>query len=772
MRHLKRYFPILFLVLAVLVFFHKSVIDSAVPLPADIVVGVYYPWLDYKWEGYPAGVPVKNPLLSDVPSLIYPQKIYAMSQIKSGMLPLWNPLMFNGYPLMANFQSAVFNPFNVFFLLARPAVAWSWYIAFQPFLAGLFTYLLLRYLRLSVWPALFGAIAFAFSGFSLIWLEYGIHGYVAAYIPALLLFSLVFARSRRLLYGVLTAVVVSLQIFSGYPQITLYTLLLLPIWTWVNLAPPRKPAWFIKYLFFIGLGIALSAPQLLPGLELLKNSQRLAESVTGGSQIAFLPWTQMITLLAPDFFGNPTTGNFWGPGDYTNTSFYVGTVVFVLCLVSLFYWKYSHSIRFFWSLFLASLILALPTPISRAVSWLPLFSASTATRWFIMTSLSASVLSALGLQHLLSASRTRLYPHMRLAVIPAVVLLSCFLGFFAAREALLSAAADFPVITHTSVFQASTENFSVTLRNLILPGILAFCSGLLVFLSLRFKITRLTVPVFLLLSLFELLRFGWKYNPFFRSDLIFPDTGVLSFLRDNQGKGRFQGGDVIPLNMWLPYGLAAPGGYDAVYPLSWARYLASLDGGLPGEAKGRVGSIARYDSPLLDTAAVRYILALKRVHGVPDPAGTPSYVFDLPKLRPVFDEGSVVVLENTAALPESYLITAESGTVPVFPRSLANPKKFTFEVDSSSSSRLVNTTVDFPGWEASIDGRRVTKSASALPFQSVEVPAGSHRIEFTYRPLSFRIGLHLYLSASVLGAAVILNENRRAASRPRTARLV
>ena len=147
MRHLKRYFPILFLVLAVLVFFHKSVIDSAVPLPADIVVGVYYPWLDYKWEGYPAGVPVKNPLLSDVPSLIYPQKIYAMSQIKSGMLPLWNPLMFNGYPLMANFQSAVFNPFNVFFLLARPAVAWSWYIAFQPFLAGLFTYLLLRYRR-------------------------------------------------------------------------------------------------------------------------------------------------------------------------------------------------------------------------------------------------------------------------------------------------------------------------------------------------------------------------------------------------------------------------------------------------------------------------------------------------------------------------------------------------------------------------------------------------------------------------------------------------
>ena len=35
-----------------------------VPLPADGLTGMYFPWLDFKW-GYQVGVPVKNSLLSD-----------------------------------------------------------------------------------------------------------------------------------------------------------------------------------------------------------------------------------------------------------------------------------------------------------------------------------------------------------------------------------------------------------------------------------------------------------------------------------------------------------------------------------------------------------------------------------------------------------------------------------------------------------------------------------------------------------------------------------
>ena len=43
--------PLFVIILAVSAFFWKVIFRGMVPLPADFVVGVYYPWLDYKW-GY------------------------------------------------------------------------------------------------------------------------------------------------------------------------------------------------------------------------------------------------------------------------------------------------------------------------------------------------------------------------------------------------------------------------------------------------------------------------------------------------------------------------------------------------------------------------------------------------------------------------------------------------------------------------------------------------------------------------------------------------
>jgi hypothetical protein len=36
-----------------------------IPVPGDLIIGVYYPWLNSNW-GYPIGVAVKNTLTSDV----------------------------------------------------------------------------------------------------------------------------------------------------------------------------------------------------------------------------------------------------------------------------------------------------------------------------------------------------------------------------------------------------------------------------------------------------------------------------------------------------------------------------------------------------------------------------------------------------------------------------------------------------------------------------------------------------------------------------------
>ena len=328
---LNKIYPYLIFLVLIVIFFYKFFFKGLLPIPVDFVVGTYFPWLDYKWGGYGAGVPVKNPLLADVPSLIYPLRILVADSIKRGIVPLWNNFQFAGYPLMANFQSAVFNPFNLFFIFLKNHIAWSLQIIIQPLLSMVFTYLFLISLKLKKGAAIIGAVVYAFSGFNAIWLTYGIHGFVASTIPLLLFLVNKIIESDKYLWKVLLSSTVCLQIFFGYPQLTIYTVILVGLWTVF-----RNYRKTIDVFVFGILGVLLSSIQLIPGYEMFVNSQRLVEGVSGGQEVAFLQYNQLINLIIPDFYGNPATYNYWGSGNYTNLVAYSGiTALFFSALTFL-----------------------------------------------------------------------------------------------------------------------------------------------------------------------------------------------------------------------------------------------------------------------------------------------------------------------------------------------------------------------------------------------------------------------------------------------------
>ena len=58
------------------------------------------------------------------------------------------------------------------------------------------------------------------------------------------------------------------------------------------------------------------------------------------------------------------------------------------------------------------------------------------------------------------------------------------------------------------------------------------------------------------------------------------------------------------------------------------------------------------------------------------------------------------------------------------------------EVETDRNSVMVLHDIYYPGWEVYVDGKRRPIMRANLLFRGVEVPAGRHRVEFRFRPLS------------------------------------
>ncbi|MBU1089116.1 hypothetical protein KKA02_04550, partial [Patescibacteria group bacterium] len=180
------FWPPIFLILLSFIFFHKFFLYKLIPIPADITVGMYYPWLNSKW-GNTVGVAIKNPLMSDIVSIIYQWRTTAINAIKSKVFPFWNPYYFLGMPLFANFQNSLINFTNLpFFLPIKTTTAWGLMIYLQLLFALVSAFIYLKTIKFKNPSALMGAIIFTFSLFNITWLEYGIHAYVASFLPLML----------------------------------------------------------------------------------------------------------------------------------------------------------------------------------------------------------------------------------------------------------------------------------------------------------------------------------------------------------------------------------------------------------------------------------------------------------------------------------------------------------------------------------------------------------------------------------------------------------
>jgi hypothetical protein len=232
---------------------------------------------------------IPGPLMySDIYSQLYPKFIYSSMILRTGHVPLWDPYEYCGMPFLAIMQAQVFYPFrHIFFLIFSPPVAMQVFIGFHIFLNGLFAWMFFRALRLSTGASVIAALVWAFS--APLVLDSIYHpGRLSsiAWAPFCLLSLHMLLMKRKWRWSFLLAAGVAMQFLAGYPPIFLVTATILFLYFLFFLSSflfsheANKGKSLAKTILLLatsaGLWFLLTAAQLLPFLELLKESHRSA----------------------------------------------------------------------------------------------------------------------------------------------------------------------------------------------------------------------------------------------------------------------------------------------------------------------------------------------------------------------------------------------------------------------------------------------------------------------------------------------------------------
>lgn len=745
--------PLAFFVLCILFFFKLFFLQGKLPISSDTIIGLYHPFRDLYVKEYPNGIPFKNFLITDPVRQQYPWREIVIAMEKKFQLPLWSPYTMAGSPLLANQQSAAFYPLNFLFFFLPFWLGWSILIILCPLLAGAFLYLYLINLRLHPWASVLGAFAFAFCGFSISWMEWGTIGHVALWLPlSLLSIDKIFSQFKAKKFStwsIIFAFSLTSSFFAGHLQTFFYLFLISIAYflaRWIQNGKDKKIVSF--FIILSSLFLIITAIQWLPTVQLIGESARNVDQADWQKDGWFIPWQHLIQFVAPDFFGNPTTLNYWGSWNYGEFVGYIGIFPLIMAIFALFFRRDKKTL-FFGTILFVSLIFSLPTIFAKLpyIFNIPLLSTAQPTRLLFLTDFSLAILSALGFDYFLRRKKEIVFP----------------LGFFTIIFAFLWGF----ILFGGEFLKISPENIAVAKRNLIFPtSIFVLASALLLFLVRFSKRSKpITIMIYIIIvgiTVFDLQRFASKFIPFTDSDYLFPNTSALSFLQKQPGNFRIMTTDnrILPPNFSTIYRIQSIDGYDPLYLRRYGELIAASQRGKPDISPpfgfNRIITPHRYDSKIIDLLNVKYILSLSDISS--------------PKLTKVFQEGQTRVYENQDVMPRVFFVQEDYGfqnknqavekmfeqnfdlkkmAVVEFPGQLVLKRSFPVEhvvgkaeiveyhenkviikTENLGDGFLVLTDTFYPSWHVTIDEKESMIYRTDYNFRGVFVPKGKHTIEF------------------------------------------
>jgi hypothetical protein len=550
-------------------------------------------------------------------------------------------------------QAGVLFPLNWFYLAFNAPVATNLMMLSTYMVAALGAYLYARRSGSSVAGAALTSLIWQGSAFLIGQIGHTNILHTAALLPWLLWAIDGYGKTGKRSRGLFLAVLVAVQVFAGHQQTLVYALLLatayaLVMWrgAMASEQSTQSRTAYLWSLVFIVAGLALAAVQILPMLEMLRNSMRASASYdffTSFSLPPYFLWTFFAPYVVGGGDGQLFRAPYVGPAYYGEYAGYVGLVTIALAIVSVALWRDART-KFYAVVVLVGLVLVLgryaPFGFYKLIYAVPVLSLfRVPARHLMEVEFALAVLAGRGLTAI-SVARDRAKTLRWVAIAGAAVLVLTCLAITVGRPANFQLGRTAPV----SILRAP---------ELFLPVVTAAISGWALWIFARRR--RGALPLLLAVVALDLWVWGqssgWRVgSPGFDYEL-WSEPPVVQFLRERATQDKaaapyriltqdqafdpdWNVSTATPGRGWVPplqpdiymmYGVENAAGYDGFGFARYSRLAGDMKiwGDLT-DAKRTLGSESRE----IDLLNVRYLLVRSRLADAPN--GPPSEAAKFP----------------------------------------------------------------------------------------------------------------------------------------------
>jgi hypothetical protein len=690
----------------------------------------------------------------DLAYQVLPWYQFQAGEWHAGRLPLWDPYLWNGQPLIGQVVSGVAYPLNWILFLLPLRNGWiqlgflHWYYVAIHWMGSVFCYWLCRDLGRGRAASIFAGSLFALSGYmgSTDWPQM-LNG--AVWVPLAILFMLRALHGRRMIASsALCGVFWGISWLSGHHQIPIFLSLIILgtfAYTALEMSPTSLLGFRVRWrpiglaCLAVGFAVTAGALQILPGLEYGRLAVRWVNAENP------VRWNDIVPYSVHAYYSlNPLS--LLGvviPGLHRHVDAFIGAVALILAGLATSLLWHDRIVRLFFAIALAGVLLALGQwDVLHGIlySLLPFVEKARSPGMAIfLFHFGISVLCAYGIDSFQSPTVSEWARRIRIAAFASgtfllglnVVVVAIRPQNFGDERVIIVALCALGMSGVLWAWQTKAMQF---------PALAACAFGLMV------------VEIGLVTNAYLPHQSEHNRNTLLPQLREYAD--VAGYLRD-QGFNRVEvDGDAIKFNFGDWYGLE-----------TYRGYLASLTANLQDlETEQRwtarlfgVKYAVRKDPQFPDQQRVFSGSSGMNVYLNPDSLPRVWTVHQIVSVAHVGEARKFIREEDfrhkafVLGKPPAVESCPEGDNVDLLYHA---PNRVLIQANMKCRGMVVLSDTSFPGWVAHLDGRPVPIHEAYLALRGVLVDAGNHRIEMVYRPRSVQLGGALSLT-SILVAALL-----------------